>query len=71
MRRGSVGCGVAQLGCGVAQLVVRRPAVRQARVQTSARHTKDTDINAMRRWKETSTNDGYVKYECDGMNVLK
>ncbi len=40
MRRGSVeGCGVAQsLGCGVAQLVVRRLAVRQARVRFSARH---------------------------------
>ncbi len=33
-----LGCGVAQEGCGVAQIVVRRPAVWQARVRFSSRH---------------------------------
>jgi hypothetical protein len=53
VHRSSGGCGVAQLGyslrrlqrrsegCSVAQTVVRRPAVRQARVRISARHLRE------------------------------
>ncbi len=50
--------------------------VRQARVQFSARHTREDfptePILAIKRWRGTSTNgDGwlYILYECDGMNV--
>ncbi len=35
------GCSVAQLGCFVAQMVVRRLAVRQARVRSSAWHPRE------------------------------
>ncbi len=38
MRRGSFRVRRGSVGCGVAQLVVRRLAVRQARVRFSARH---------------------------------
>ncbi len=49
MRRGSfrvrrtvaqLRCSIAQSGCGVAKLVVRRLAVRHARVRFSARHPR-------------------------------
>ncbi len=38
VRRGSVRVRRGSVGCGVARLVVRRLAVRQARVRFSARH---------------------------------
>jgi hypothetical protein len=42
MRHGSV-------GCGMAQLVVRRLAVRQARVRISARHPMEAPLAERRR----------------------
>jgi hypothetical protein len=57
VRRGSHG--VAWLiWCGVAQLVARRLAVRQARVQFSARHHREVfPTQAMKKWREASAND--------------
>ncbi len=43
------GCGAAQSGCGAAQLVVRRLAVRQARVRISARHPMEAPLTERRR----------------------
>ncbi len=44
-----LGCGAAQSGCGAAQLVVRRLAVRQARVRVSARHPMEAPFAERRR----------------------
>ncbi len=39
-----LGCGVTQLRCAVAQLVVRRLAVRQARIRFSAWHPEEASL---------------------------
>jgi hypothetical protein len=57
MRRSSLGCGAAQ-GCGVAQLVVRRLAVRQARVRISARHPMETPLAERRRDEDSRRRGG-------------
>ncbi len=66
MRRSSLRCGVAHkgaaklirvrrssLGCGAAYLVVRRLAVRQARVRFSARHPMEVSLAERRSDKDT------------------
>ena len=54
-----LGCSAALLGCSAAQLVVRWLAVRQARVQISARHPREvppTEPAAMKIWRRASAN---------------
>ncbi len=62
VQRSSVGWRVTYKGCSVAQIVVRRPAVRQPRVQFSARHT--TEVFPPLRNEEN----GYEWMYC--MNVI-
>ncbi len=62
-------------GCGVAQLVVRRLAVRQARVQFSARHPTEVFTTELTSDEEIERNFGECRRmnilcECDGMNVV-
>ncbi len=59
VRRGSLGCGVAQLACGavqrvrrVAQIVARRLAERQARVWVWAQRRSSTE---RKRWRQQET----------------
>ncbi len=65
------GCSVAQLRCSVAQLVVRWPAVWQARVQIPARHPKEgfslLAKQAMKTRREALAN-RYERMYC--MNVI-
>jgi hypothetical protein len=41
--------GILNIGCGAAQLVVRRLAVRQARVRISSRHPMEAPLAERRR----------------------
>jgi hypothetical protein len=74
------GCGVAKrvrrssAGCGVGQLVLRRLAVRQARVRFSVRHHREGFPTELTSDEEMERNLGEwrrmnVLYECDGWNV--
>jgi hypothetical protein len=71
VQRGSIGYSVAQLGCSMAQLVVRWPAVWQARVQIPARHPREVfPSERNKQWRkeiEASAN-GYEYMYC--MNVI-